>query len=240
MYQPRKYRSWAESKDLISYTVSEKETNLLISTCTKLERKAMRLALKYRQVIEKYILFNPEFLTSLKPLSVTYRAPAIISLMADAGRKAGVGPMAAVAGAVAQCIGLELGDYSPEVIIENGGDIYISSRTRRSVAIYAGNSVLSGKLKIQLEGHQTPCGVCTSSGTVGHSLSFGKADAVTIIAPSAALADAVATACGNLIHTPADISQGLEFARGIDGITGAVIIIGDRMGVWGDVNLQPA
>lgn len=239
MYQPRRYRSWTESKDLVSFTVSERETNLLVSSCANLERKATRIVLKYRRIIEKHILNNPEFLTSLKPLPITSRAPAIVTIMADAGRRTGVGPMAAVAGAVAQSVGVELSAYSPEVIVENGGDIYLSSRRPRSVAIYAGNSVLSGRLKIQLEGWQTPCGVCTSSGTVGHSLSFGKADAVTVIASSAALADAAATACGNLIHSSADIEHGLAFVKGISGVTGAVIIIGDRMGVWGDVNLQP-
>jgi hypothetical protein len=147
--------------------------------------------------------------------------------------------MAAVAGAVAQFVGEELQEYSPDVIIENGGDIYIRSTADRLIGIHAGDSPLSGKLALAIVAVETPCGICTSSGIVGHSLSFGKADAVTIIAPSASLADATATACGNIVQTADDIQRGLDLAAGIKGIIGAVIIKGDRVGVWGRITLRP-
>ncbi len=194
--------------------------------------------LKYRGILEQYIAVHPEFLISLKPIAVEPGAPLIIKDMAEAARKAGVGPMAAVAGAVAQFVGEELSRYSPDVIIENGGDIYIKTTRDRVIGIFAGDSPLSSKIGIQLSADETPCGVCTSSGTVGHSLSFGKADAVTIVSSSASIADAAATACGNIVQTTDDIDLGLSLAEGITGVTGAVIIKGDRIGAWGKVKLK--
>jgi hypothetical protein len=238
IYRPRTYRSWSESADLISFTVSVKETNLFVSARADLERKTHRLVLKYRKILERYIAGHPDFLTSLKPIVVETGAPLIVRDMARAAQKAGVGPMAAVAGAVAKFIGEELSKYSSDVIIENGGDIYMRSTCDRVVGIYAGDSPLSGKIGIEVAPGETPCGICTSSGTVGHSLSFGKADAVTVIAPSASLADAAATACGNVVQTANDIDFALELAASIEGVTGAVIIQSDRVGAWGNLRLK--
>ena len=238
LYQPRTYRQSHESADLVSFTVSVAETNLFVSTRSDLERKTHRLVLKYRGILERYIAGRPDFLTSLKPVAVEGNAPLIVRDMAGAARRAGVGPMAAVAGAMAQFIGEELLKYSADVIIENGGDIYIKSTRDRVIGIYAGNLPLSGKIGIEIAAAETPCGICTSSGAMGHSLSFGKADAVTIIAPSASQADAAATACGNVIQTADDIERGLALAESISSVTGAVIIVGDRVGAWGRVRLK--
>ncbi len=171
------------------------------------------------------------------PLPPTEDSPLIVRAMADAGVKAGVGPMAAVAGAIAEFVGKELLPFSGELIIENGGDIFMACTSPRVVGIYAGSSPLSGLLGIEIQPQETPLGVCTSSGTVGHSLSLGKADAVVIISPSAALADAAATAVGNTVKTIDDITAGLEQAQKINGITGVLIIKGDKMGTWGKVKL---
>ncbi len=238
IYQPRTYRAQHSSPDLVSFTVSIKETNLFVSANSDLGRRTHRLVLKYRSILEKYIAGHPDFLTSLKPIDVETKAPLIVRDMADATRKVGVGPMASIAGAVAEFIGEELSEYSADVIIENGGDIYIKSTRERVIGIFAGESPLSAKIAIELMPSETPCGICTSSGTVGHSLSFGKADAVTIIAASALLADAVATACGNVVQIASDIDKGLVIASSIEGVTGAVIIIGGRVGVWGNVRLR--
>jgi ApbE superfamily uncharacterized protein (UPF0280 family) len=145
--------------------------------------------------------------------------------------------MAAVAGAIAQFVGAELSAYSPEVIVENGGDIFLKSDSDRVVAIYAGQSPFSGKLGLEIKGKDTPLGVCTSSGTVGHSISFGRADAVTVIARSATLADAAATAIGNLISQPDDIPKGIEFARVNPELLGVLIIKDDKIGVWGRIKI---
>jgi ApbE superfamily uncharacterized protein (UPF0280 family) len=236
-YQPRTYRHWIEGKDLVAFNVTEKETDLYIRATSNLKQKARRITLKYRRQIEGYIERYPEFQASLKPLTVPDGAPRIVREMAAAGAEAGVGPMAAVAGAIAEYVGRELLEFSPEIIVENGGDIYLKIIKKRVVGIYAGESPLTGKIGLEISPRDTPLGVCTSSGRVGHSLSFGQADAVVAIAGSAALADAAATAIGNRIKKAVDINEAIEFARGIAGLKGAVIIIGGGIGVWGEVKL---
>jgi ApbE superfamily uncharacterized protein (UPF0280 family) len=237
MYEPRTYRHWINYKDLISFNIVVKETDLSICASTNLKRKAYRLVLKYRAKLEGYIGQHPAFLTSLEPLPVGENAPHIIKAMAESAARVGIGPMASVAGAIAEFVGNELLAFSPEIIVENGGDIYLKSSEKRIVGIYAGESPLTGKIGLEISGEDTPLGICTSSGTVGHSLSYGKADAVVVLSKSATLADAAATAIGNLIVQPGDIPNGLEFANGIDGLKGVIIIKGDRVGLWGEVNI---
>ncbi|MCD6300297.1 MAG: UPF0280 family protein [Dehalococcoidales bacterium] len=239
MYEPRTYRYWVKAKDLMPFNVVVKETDLYIFASTNLKRKAQKLVVKYRDTLESYIERHPTFLTSLEPLSMDDNAPHIVKEMLLAAARAGVGPMASVAGAIAEFVGNELLALSPEIIVENGGDIYLKSQTKRIIGIYAGESPLTGKIGLEIEGEDTPLGICTSSGTVGHSLSYGKADAVVVVSKSATLADAAATATGNLITQPGDISTGIEFARGIEGLAGVLIIQGKDMGVWGKVKICP-
>ncbi len=236
-YQPRIYRHWIEGKDLVPFTVTVKETDLYIRAATNLQRKAERLVEKYRNQLERYIEKNPDFLTSLKPLAMPSRAPRIVLDMIEAGQKVGVGPMAAVAGAIAEYVGRELLAFSPEIIVENGGDIFLKIARKRTVGIYAGDSPLTGKIGLEINPQDTPLGVCTSSGTVGHSLSFGQADAAVIIAASATLADAVATAIGNRVSRPEDVDSAIEYGKNIAGLKGIVIIIGKSVGAWGDIRL---
>ena len=237
MYEPRTYRYWVKDKDLISFNIVVKETDLYIRASTNLKRKALKLVVKYRNKLEKYIEQHPTFLTSLEPLPVDGGAPSIVKAMAEATARVGVGPMASVAGAIAEFVGNELLAFSPEIIIENGGDIYLKSVETRVVGIYAGKSPLTGKIGLEINGEDTPLGICTSSGTVGHSLSFGKADAAIVLSKSATLADAAATAIGNLIKQSSDIPSGIEFAQGIEGLKGLLIIKDDKMGLWGEVKI---
>jgi len=164
-------------------------------------------------------------------------APAIVKDMAEAARLAGVGPMAAVAGAIAQAVGNDLLAYTREIIVENGGDIYMKLLSTRLIGVYAGDSPLSGNIALEIEPDETPLGVCTSSGTVGHSLSFGTADAVVVLSPSTALADAAATAIGNRVKTIADIDSAIESAYDIEGVVGVLVIKDDKMGLWGRVKI---
>jgi len=187
--------------------------------------------------LERYIERHPSFLTSLKPLPIGEDAPYIIKEMAEAAERVGVGPMATVAGAIAEFVGSQLLAFSPEVIVENGGDVYLKSLGKRMVGVYAGESPLTGKIGLEINGEDTPLGICTSSGTVGHSLSYGKSDAIIVLSKSATLADAAATAIGNLIIQPSDITRGVEFARGIEGLRGVVIIKDDSLGLWGEVKV---
>jgi len=237
MYEPRTYRHWVKDQDLVSFNIAIKETDLYIRASTNLKRKAYKSILKYRNILEKYIERHPSFLTSLEPVPVDDDAPHIVKLMSEATARVGVGPMAAVAGTIAEFVGNELLAFSPEIIVENGGDIYLKTLKKRLVGIYAGNSPFTGKIGLEIYGEDTPLGICTSSGTVGHSLSQGKADAVIVLSESTPLADAAATAIGNLIVQPSDIPSGIEFAKGIEGLKGVIIIDGDKMGMRGEVKI---
>ena len=237
MYQLRTYRHWVKGDDLVDFRVAVKETDLYLRAASDLRRKAHRLVLKHRDGIEKYIARHPDFLTSLEPLDVEQGAPKIVRAMADAAHLCGVGPMAAVAGAIAEYVGKELLEFSPEIIVENGGDIFVKSLRRRIIGVFAGDSPLTGKLGLQIESGDTPLGICTSSGTVGHSLSFGRADAVIVLAESATLADAAATAIGNRVSDVTDIEKAIEFAQDIGQLRGVVIIKDENMGVWGEIKL---
>lgn len=239
MYQPRSYRHWVTDKGLVGFNVIVKETDLYIRAASNLKRKAHRLVVKYRQQLESYIERHPAFLSSLEPLAVGDDAPRIVTDMAEATKKAGVGPMAAVAGAIAEFVGKELLELSPEVIVENGGDIYLKSSTDRLIGIYAGKSPLTGKVGLEIMGKDTPIGICTSSGTVGHSLSYGQADAVIVLSKSTALADAATTAIGNIIKNADDIPRGIERAISIKGLNGVIIIKDDKIGLWGKVKIRP-
>lgn len=233
--EPRTYRSSVLSTDLVSFEVSVEETNLFIRAWRDLSDMARAAAVRARDQIQAHGRTYQEFLSSLSPLPTPRGTPALVRTMYAAARAAGVGPMAAVAGTIAEAVGRELLKETPEVIVENGGDIYMDTERLRTVSIYAGRSPHSQKVGIRIP--PIPLGVCTSSGTVGHSLSMGKADAVVIVSDDAALADAAATATANRVQTPHDVDEALAFARTIRGVRQAVIIIGDTLGVWGEFDV---
>lgn len=237
MFEERLYRNRFKGINLTFFNVCILETDLCIGACSDLHEQAYNIAGKYRLQIEEYVKSHPDFLTSLIPVEPAPGAPYIITAMCGAARKAGVGPMAAVAGALSEVTGKELLRLSDEVIVENGGDIFMSTKAVRRVGIFAGKSPLSEKLALEIMPEKSPLGICTSSGTVGHSLSFGKADAALVVSADTFLADAVATALGNRVNSPEDMEAALEFASGVEGVEGALVIIGDKLGAWGDIKL---
>ena len=237
-YKERSYRNWVQSDELVSFEVRESETDLFISAKRNLESQAREAILAYRSDLERYIRRDEEFFASLEPVDVKDDAPSIVKVMADAAAAAGVGPMAAVAGAIAEFVGRDLLAFTDEVIVENGGDIFLRTLKKRKLGVYAGeDSPFTGNLAIEIVPKEKGLGVCTSSGTVSHSLSFGKADAALIISPEAALADAVATAACNMVKSEFDIKAGIEFAKSIEGVLGVLIIVRDKMGSWGEIKL---
>lgn len=238
VYQPRTYRNTITNVDLTRFRVVVRETDLFISAETDLSAQADILAQKYYDQVDDYIKSQPAFGTSLEPLDVSTGAPLIIKDMVFAGKRAGVGPMAAVAGSISEYVGRELLNNSNEVIIENGGDIFIKSSKERNIMIYAGQSKLSNRIGLRLKPDQTPCGIATSSGTVGHSLSFGQADAVMVKSESTPMADAFATSICNQVKTEDDIPKALAQAQDNSGyIQGVIIILKDKLGTWGDIEL---
>ena len=237
MYENRTYRNLVRTDDLVKFEVVVKETDLLVQAERDLSQETRESILKYRHQLETYIAMNPEFQESLVPLADDPYAPEIVKQMIQTSQRAGVGPMATVAGAMADMVSRDLLKLSKEVIVENGGDIYLASFKERTIGIYAGDSPLSLKIGIVISPDDTPLGICTSSGTVGPSLSFGRADAVCILSKSSAFADAAATAVGNVVKEKKDISLGLGRAREIDGVLGTLIIFEEKMGVWGRIKL---
>lgn len=225
------------SADLIQFNLTEYESDLQISACFNLESEARNIVIEYRKQIQDYIKIHSEFLTSLVPIRADASAPDIVKHMCFAAELSGVGPMAAVAGAISQYTGKSLLKYTNEIILENGGDIYLKSSVDRSILVYAGSSPFSNKIALKFSGNEKGIGVCTSSGTIGHSLSFGKADAVVVVSRDTLVADAAATAICNIIKTPLDVEKGINLAKTIPLVEGIVIIIGSTMGAYGNVNI---
>ena len=239
-YQERSYRRIAEQANLVSSYVRLRETDLHILANRRVEEKAFSLVVHYRNQLENYLASHSDFVQALHPLPPDSLAPPLIREMLSAGHVAGVGPMAAVAGVIAEYVGRDLlASGLDEVIVENGGDIFLARQRDCTVSIFAGESSLSDKIGIVIRGDDMPLGVCCSSATVGHSLSLGKADAVVVVADSTAIADAVATRLGNEVagQERTALDSALNVARNIRGIRGVVIIVNDRLGAWGQVEL---
>lgn len=244
MYVDRFYRDSLQCDDLADFRVAVKETDLYIRIgrtdySQRLVEHVERLVLVLRHDLEMYIKIDPEFKTTLTPHIILPEAPPIAQLMAQAGNSTGVGPMAAVAGAFSEMVGKELSNLSSEVIVENGGDIFLASNSTRLISVFAGLSVFSNRLAIEVPAGKTPLGICTSSGTVGPSLSFGKADAAVVVAVSPALADAAASAVGNAVKTVHDVEKGIEIAKSLPNVLGALVIKDDKLAAWGEFNIVP-
>jgi ApbE superfamily uncharacterized protein (UPF0280 family) len=229
------------------------ETDLLIGIPPEqfrsgLDQVVMDEIRRVRDVIETYGGTHPEFFTSLEPLPQTTgvtadgrgkEVPDEIGIMLRCGEQTGTGPMSAVAGLLAEKVGsrLIMDNRLSEVVIENGGDLFMVNSRNATAVIQAGNSSFSGKIALDIPPGTR--GICTSSGTVGHSFSYGKADAVTVVAGSAPLADAWATSLANHVKTPADIEFVLAHVEKIPDILGCVVVIGERMGIRGQFELKP-
>lgn len=238
-YRERAYRDRA-GRRLACELVKVQETDLAVYTdCPPVADRARQLVIELRGYLEAYIRQYPEFAVTLGPWQTDELAPAIVREMILASQNAGVGPMAAVAGAIAQQVGTGLLAQAREVVVENGGDIFIHTRHSATIGLFAGDSPLSMKLGLQFEGPTMPRGVCTSSGRIGHSRSFGNADAVCVACASCAAADAAATAIANRVSSAKAIEKAIAWGRTIPDVEGIVIIVGDKIGVWGKMTLVP-
>jgi ApbE superfamily uncharacterized protein (UPF0280 family) len=237
--QLRTYRTRMARSGLVRFRVAVKETDLMILAEKDLSHEVRSLVIQERQQLEAYGQKHLEFFTTLTPFPPDPYAPPLVRDMIAAAATAGVGPMAAVAGAIAARVGEALRAFSDETIIENGGDIFMILKHPATVSLYAGRSPLSHRVGLRIYPDQESWGVCTSSGTVGPSLSFGRADAACVVAADAALADACATALGNRVPDASAVNEGLEWLGGIPGIIGGVVIVGEHLGACGHIELVP-
>ncbi|MEA1986898.1 MAG: UPF0280 family protein [Candidatus Marinimicrobia bacterium] len=245
IYQSRDYRKFMQSGRFDSFIVKYKEIDLWIGVSRgaiseKLKEFALEKIKKLRDELDEYIKHNSFFLTSLETIKPNDDMPSSVKEMCEISEKTGIGPMSAVAGYFAEFIGKEIKKRFKldEIVIENGGDIFLDIIESLTITIYAGDSPLSEKVGINIDCKFSPLGISTSSGTVGHSLSFGKADAVMIACKNSALADSFATKFCNAIKSVDDIDSVLKLTKEYSDIISAVIIYGEKIGVRGKFDVE--
>ncbi|MDK2954953.1 MAG: uncharacterized protein PWQ57_449 [Desulfovibrionales bacterium] len=222
-----------------SFQVVVEQTDLWITAREDLSSQALDLVHGLRGTLKAYIALHPSFAASLAPVAVSPEAPPLIRSMALAGEACGVGPMAAVAGAIAQGVAEGLAQCSPDVLVENGGDVHMISTTDRVAALLADPASTAG-LGLKLAAEDFPLSLCASSGRIGHSLSLGRGDLVVVRSKSAAVADAAATALGNLLQSKKDLERVAARARELNdkGVDGVFAQMDGRIAVWGKMELQ--
>lgn len=211
------------------------ESDLYVCARTDLSGLARKSLAAHRGALEGYLRVHVTFGKSFRPVPAAGQAPPIVADMARAAEVFEVGPMACVAGAIAQHVGKDLLERSAEVIVENGGDLFLAGGGRRRVRVFGGADVPAFDVKV--EAPPGGVGLCTSSARVGPSVSLGKAEAVTVLAPTATLADAAATAFGNTVYGAEDIAGALAAAERHPEVLGAVIVAGGSIGAWGAIEL---
>lgn len=222
----------------IAFQVVVEQTDLWVVAERDLSKSIQTLINECRGALSAYIAWHPQFVSSLRPVEVRPDAPDIVQAMARAGWACGVGPMAAVAGAVAQWVADRCVPQSPNLLVENGGDLYLYSSRERIIGLLIDPAQNMG-LGVRLAPEDFPCSLCSSSATIGHSLSFGQGDLVVTRSKDAALADAAATALSNLLQTPDDLALVMRRAErfGKHGLDGVFAQCGGQVGVWGKMEL---
>ena len=235
MYTERFYRGWTSS-DLETFRVAVGESDLQIYAEKNLRNEALDSLTGVRRTIREHIALNPLFQRSLAPLK-SCTCSDLINTMEEAGREWNTGPMASVAGAIAEEVGRSLLKYSKTVVVENGGDVWAISPVPLEFLVYPGEqSPFSKGISFSLNASRG-ISVCTSSGKVGPSFSFGKADAVTAIHSCGARADAAATSLANRIRGESDVTRIVEEVACKRKLTGIIATCGESIGIWGELHL---
>ncbi|MEJ2271785.1 MAG: UPF0280 family protein [Candidatus Bathyarchaeota archaeon] len=224
-------------QELLKRTFQFKESNCTIISDTEQGIEIAKSSIKRNYaILENYIKDNPKFLYSLKP-KILKNGQKEIRFIVEASLKTDVGPMAAVAGVIADLAVIDMVNNGCKVaVVEDGGEISAYSNQSIDIAFLAGNESLSKKMGFRLS--QFPIGVATSSGRFSHAFSFGEAEAVTVFAINAGLADAAATAIANMIkgeNAREIIQQGIDKGLSIEGIKGIFILYRDVVGKGGQI-----
>ena len=237
MYEERFYRS-EFSKDWFSCAIAIKETDVLIKSQEQLDAAVVGTIVgKYRKEVEEYIKNFPEFKHALSPVNLKEPCSPIIRDMIEKSALVKVGPMASVAGAIAEYVGRDLLDFTPQVLVENGGDIFIRKEGKATLGLYAGQGSFINDFTITVGG-ESPLGVCSSSSSLGHSASLGRADLATVISESVVFADALATKLANMVQSESDIEDALTFSKKFSLVKGLLLIKRGKLGMWGDLKLS--
>lgn len=237
MYEERFYRK-KFARDWFLYQAEVGETDILVKSIKPLNSQViLQTVKKYRSRVEDYIEKFPEFKNTLSCFSLQEPAPQIIREMVDKTVLLDIGPMASVAGAIAEFVGKELSNFSPQFIIENGGDIFIKKENDISLGIYAGEGNFINNFSISLNKPAIYLGVCTSSSFLGHSVSLGRADLVTAVSDSVIFADALATKIANMINNEEDIEKAIDFSKKFSLTKGILIVKNQKLGLWGNLKI---
>ena len=240
-YRERSYKSRFSNDERRWFCVKFLESDLWIgvdrgSYRASMEADTYAMLVDLRRQMDAYLLMDPAYKAALTPYDAGLEAPAILKEMSRVSHKTGIGPMSAVAGAVAKKVAEFLG--TKEVIVENGGDIYAQAASDMDISVFAGQSPLSEKIGLHIPAAEFPLGICTSSGTVGPSLSLGRADAVMIVCKDVMLADSYATAMANRIKTVNDLQSVIDRISDLPDILGAIAVKDDRMAITGCYELR--
>jgi hypothetical protein len=191
-----------------------------------------------RGQLKAHLALDPHFGASLEPVAVPDHAPPMIREMAAAAKACDVGPMAAVAGTIAEHVARALAQCTPQALVENGGDCFLFSQRPRTVALLPDPSA-EASIGLALEAGDFPLSLCASSATIGHSLSLGRGDLVVVRSRSGSLADAAATALGNALKRRQDLGRVVDRARAMEehGLDGVFAQCGGQLAVWGKMEL---
>jgi len=237
MYEERFYRNSISSKFRLD--ISFKESDLLISSDKEIDKDlAKNILIKYYNQIEKYAEINPQFVKSLSPIAQDLEAPPIVRKMIESSHLTGIGPFSSVAGAVALYVGEELLKLADEVIIENGGDLFLKINEDKRIGVYLGERTELKSLTIKIKKQDYPFGIASSSAYLGHSLNLGRADLVTVIAKDSIIADGFATSLSNPIKKEENIEKVLGFAKESDSIEGLLVAFEGKIFLWGALEIE--
>ncbi|MBA4356833.1 MAG: UPF0280 family protein [Desulfovibrio sp.] len=236
------HRSYREAitpqKGEVTFQIVVEQTDLFVTAGRDLSEPMLELVHSLRGELKNFMLLNPGFRESLRPVPAPDTAPRVAREMARAAALCNVGPMAAVAGTFAQLVADHFASASPDIIVENGGDIFIHSTRERVVALL-GDPASGARLGLRLKKNDFPVSLCASSAFIGPSLSLGQGELVVVRSRSGAFADAAATALANLIDSGDDLDLVLARARKMAplGLEGVFAQAGGKLGVWGKMEL---
>jgi len=237
MYEERFYRNYLNKENFFSCRVMVNEADVVIYSSRPLDNCAQEIIQKYynqvAEIVEKY----PAFATSLSPLEIEAKYPLVKEMLA-VSQLLDIGPLATVAGAIAEFSGRELLKQTPQLIVENGGDIFLAKKGPIFIQplVVTHNSL--SRVVLVLEERDYPLGICSSSSTFGHSLSLGQADLVTVVSRSAILSDGLSTRLANMVKAPCDIKKALAYGRRFEGIEGIYIVKDSQIGLWGNMKIS--
>jgi uncharacterized protein len=244
-FEQRTYRNQFNTSRFTGFELKHRETDLWIgvdpaSFKPEMENVVLKKIESLREKLDSYIQSEPFFKKSLKPFQPNENAPIEAIEMTQAAEKAGIGPMSTVAGLFAREAGNEIiQNFSvEELVIENGGDIFALLKNELVLSVFAGDSPLSERIGLKITPEVSPLGICTSAGTIGPSLSFGKADAVVVVSENVLVADAFATALGNKVKSPDDVEKVIGKAKIHPEILSLLIICEDQIGIWGEYEIK--